>query len=238
MRMAFLSDIHGNYYALKAVLEYLTRDGEPAYDRLICLGDILSGHGGNEKVIELLDEYQVELIKGNHDGRYVPWEIVPERLMDLVTVIVNWEDEYIPDAIRDRLEQLPTTVSIPLEDGRTLFAFHSNPVDLWDMANASDVDTEKMYHVYGNLPGDILVYGHYHRSHVLQFNGKTLVNVASVSARVSMYPDDLARMTTIESLPDRTIIRQEVVAYDVAAQEKMDKETNAPFWQFPKSPRQ
>lgn len=229
MYLAFISDIHGNYFALKAVLEHLMREGEPNYDRIICLGDILAGHGGNEKVIELLDEYQVELVKGNHDGKYVPWDVIPANRLELVETLIKWEEENIFPEIRDRLDDLPTTLSISLEDGRTLLAFHSNPSNLWDMANASDVDTDKMIEVYGDLPGEVLIYGHYHRSHVLEFDGKTLINVASVSGYVSMYVDNLARFTTLESRPDRFVIRQEVVAYDVAAQKKMDQETNAPF---------
>ena len=229
MRLAFISDIHGNYYALKAVLEYLIREGEPAYDRIISLGDILAGHSGNQKVIDLLDQYHVELIRGNHDGSFIPWDLIPANRVELLQSIAKWEEEHISKEIRNRLDKLPISLSIPLKDGRTLLAFHSNPKNLWDMANASDVDTEKMYSVYGGLAGDVLVYGHYHRSHVLEFDGKTLVNVASVSGFVSMYPDDLARFTTIESLPDRLVIRQEVVAYDVDAQTQMDKETGAPF---------
>lgn len=229
MRFAFISDIHGNYFALKAVLDYLSEDVETPIDRIICLGDILAGHGGNEKVIDLLDQYQVELIQGNHDARFIPWDIVPDNRMDLMKAIGKWEDEQIPLDIRDRLDALPRTLSIPLEDGRMLFAFHSNPDNMWDMANASDVGSRKMFQVYGDLPGDVLVYGHYHRNHVLQFDGKTLINVGSVSGRVNMYPDDLARFTTIESRPDRLVIRQEVAAYDVAAQLAMDQKANAPF---------
>lgn len=229
MHLAFISDIHGNFYALKAVLEHLTRKGEPTYDRIICLGDILAGHGGNEKVINLLDQYDVELLKGNHDGKFIPWDVIPENRLELIETLARWEEENIPVEIRKRLDQLPITLSIPLEDGRVLLAFHSNPSNLWDMANASDVDTEKMVEVYGGLLGEVLIYGHYHRSHVLEFDGKTLINVASVSGYVSMYPDDLARFTTIESRPDRFVVRQEVVAYDVEAQAQMDQETGAPF---------
>ena len=229
MHLAFISDIHGNYYALKAVLEHLMGTAEPSYDRIICLGDILAGHGGNEKVIDLLDQYDVELIKGNHDGKFIPWDVIPPNRLELVETLVRWEETNISAEILNRLDQLPITLSIPLEDGRTLLAFHSNPSDLWDMANASDVDTEKMVEVYGDLPGKVLIYGHYHRSHVLEFDGKTLINVASVSGYVSMYPDDLARFTTIESRPDRFVVRQEVVAYDVEAQVQMDQETGAPF---------
>lgn len=232
MRLAFLSDIHGNYYALKAVLEYLTREDEPAYDRIICLGDILAGHGGNEKVIALLNEYNVELIQGNHDGKHVPWETIPEKHMELMKCIVEWDEENISAEIRERLGRLPKTLSLPLMDGRTLLAFHSNPDDLWDMVNGDDVTSERMKEVYGPLNGDVLVYGHYHQNHVMEFQGKLLINAGSVSGTVSFYPDKLARLTTIISLEDRLLVRQEAVAYDVEAQLAMDKETNSPFWQF------
>lgn len=237
MRLAFLSDIHGNYYGLKAILEYLTRPGEAVFDRIICLGDILAGHGGGQQVIDLLDEYGVEMVRGNHDERAIPWEIVPEQFMGLLTAFVTWEEDNLSSELRDRLDQLPLTLSIRLEDGRTLLAFHSNPANLWTTENATEMDAEKMVDIYGKLPGEVLVYGHFHQAHVLEFNGKLLVNVASVSGRVSQYPDNFARMTTIESYPERLVIRQEVVAFDVEAQQRMDKETHAPFWQYSKPER-
>lgn len=232
MRLAFLSDIHGNYYALKAVLEYLTREGELAYDRIICLGDILAGHGGNQKVIELLDQYRVDLIRGNHDGRFIPWETISEKHILLMKCISQWEKENISSEIRDRLDKLPLTLSIDLEDGRILTAFHSNPDDLWDMVNGPAVASERMREVYSSVKGDVLVYGHYHLNHVMEFDGKLLVNSGSVSGTVSLYPDQFARLTTMLSLPDRLVIRHETVAYDYIAQERMDKATNSPFWQF------
>jgi diadenosine tetraphosphatase ApaH/serine/threonine PP2A family protein phosphatase len=67
MRIAFLTDIHGNLEALEAVLEAVAR---LAVDRLVILGDLV-GYGPDpaavvERVGKLVDQGAV-CIKGNHD---------------------------------------------------------------------------------------------------------------------------------------------------------------------------
>ena len=66
-KYALFSDIHGNYFALKAVLEKINQIG---VDQIFCLGDILLNHGGTDEVIELLDQHQVFMLRGNHDERF------------------------------------------------------------------------------------------------------------------------------------------------------------------------
>src|SRR5580704_17356584 len=62
MRALIVSDIHGNFEALKAVLAA----AEP-YDVLWNLGDVV-GYGGNpNEVIELIRAKAVVNVRGNHD---------------------------------------------------------------------------------------------------------------------------------------------------------------------------
>jgi diadenosine tetraphosphatase ApaH/serine/threonine PP2A family protein phosphatase len=123
-------------------------------------------------------------------------------------------------------------ITTPLEDGRTLCAFHSNPNNLWDMVNSSAITQQQFNEVFAPMDADVLVYGHYHQPHVLSMGGKLLVNPGSVDGTVSFEPDFFARYLIVESMKDRLVLRQACVAYDVAAQAEIDKQTNAPFWQF------
>jgi len=62
MRYIVVSDIHSNAPALEAVL----RDA-PAFDALICLGDIV-GYGPNPNVcVERVQDFNLTCISGNHD---------------------------------------------------------------------------------------------------------------------------------------------------------------------------
>lgn len=64
MRIAILSDIHGNNYALEAVLRECKKND---IKKLLILGDVVGYYYHPEIVFKLLSEWQCEFIKGNHE---------------------------------------------------------------------------------------------------------------------------------------------------------------------------
>ncbi len=64
-KMAVISDIHGNYYALKAALEDIAQRN---VDCICCLGDSIAiGHQGNEVIEALRGVNNLHIISGNHE---------------------------------------------------------------------------------------------------------------------------------------------------------------------------
>jgi len=64
MRIATISDIHGNLYALQAVLADIERQG---IDQLFCLGDLVGYGPYPNEVIELIRQRHIPTIMGNYD---------------------------------------------------------------------------------------------------------------------------------------------------------------------------
>ncbi|MGK5087992.1 metallophosphoesterase family protein [Bdellovibrionota bacterium FG-2] len=64
MQIAVISDIHGNWPALKAVLEEIQRLGA---DRIICLGDTINPLPSSKRVLQYLFENEIPVIRGNHE---------------------------------------------------------------------------------------------------------------------------------------------------------------------------
>lgn len=76
MRIALLSDIHGNWDGLQIVLSHLAGQ---AIDQIICLGDLVDGGDGNDAVVEWMRSPQwsadrhtqainpIRTVCGNHD---------------------------------------------------------------------------------------------------------------------------------------------------------------------------
>ena len=64
MKIAFISDIHGNYDALKEVLKKINK---LKIKKIYCLGDIVNYYYEPGKCIDLLIKNKVKCIKGNHE---------------------------------------------------------------------------------------------------------------------------------------------------------------------------
>jgi predicted phosphodiesterase len=64
MRIAFISDIHSNLEALKAVLDELDRED---ISLIINLGDLVGYNASPKECVDLVQERQIISIMGNHD---------------------------------------------------------------------------------------------------------------------------------------------------------------------------
>ena len=64
MRIAILSDIHGNLEALTTIIEKIEAD---KIDRIYCLGDVV-GYGPNpNECVEIISQKCAQVVIGNHD---------------------------------------------------------------------------------------------------------------------------------------------------------------------------
>ena len=65
MILGLISDIHGNFPALKSVLQQLEKK---ECDEIVCLGDVCGYYSMVNECIELLREYNIVTLIGNHDN--------------------------------------------------------------------------------------------------------------------------------------------------------------------------
>lgn len=65
MRLGVISDIHGNYPALKQVIIELHKLN---CDKIICLGDVAGYYSMINECVDLLRKEKIVCIKGNHDS--------------------------------------------------------------------------------------------------------------------------------------------------------------------------
>lgn len=81
MKIAVISDIHGNAFALKAVLDDLNNRG---IDKIVNLGDIFYGPIAPKATYDLLQQYEIETIQGNQDRQV--YEAQPDEVMNNPTM--------------------------------------------------------------------------------------------------------------------------------------------------------
>ena len=119
MRLAVISDVHGNLLALEAVLHDITTRG---VDDIINLGDWIAGPLWPRETFELLSELGIKSVRGNHDR----WAV--DRPDDQMPPAGRFARDALTTAQREILHALPATI-----DMGNILACHGTPTD--DMQN-------------------------------------------------------------------------------------------------------
>jgi predicted phosphodiesterase len=112
MRTALISDIHGNYDGLLAVLADIETQ---RCDRILCLGDLVDGGPQSEEVVQELRERKVLVVQGNHDEYAVydntlPWEVreylrgLPEEIAEGGVLFTHTSPREKKLKIKDEIE--------------------------------------------------------------------------------------------------------------------------------------
>ncbi len=133
MRYAILSDIHGNYEALQAVMddidETCVADGVKL-DALWCLGDIV-GYGPDPSACVRTVRQAAELcVAGNHDwGASGLAEL--KEFSDMARDSLIWTREQLLADELEYLRSLPDRTTVPMPEDSTLV--HGSPVvPIWE----------------------------------------------------------------------------------------------------------
>ena len=126
-RFAFISDIHGNYSALKAVLRDIDIQ---KVDKIYCLGDLVGYYSQINEVIDTIRNRSIECILGNHDYAMLHNGGVITRSKTCTNVLIK-QLEYIRT---DNLEFLSgLNSSMLITDGEySIFAVHGGLNDYID----------------------------------------------------------------------------------------------------------
>jgi putative phosphoesterase len=210
VRVAVISDIHGNFWALEAVLEALKRD---APDLVVQGGDLALNGPRPAEVVDLIREQGLPGVVGNTDellwkpGMRAEQEIRMPKLRRLLYVLF----EKTAVATRELLgaERLEWMRTLPTKWGlENLAVVHASPGDLWN-APMPDADNQTLAELYGPLGVRLVVYGHIHRPFVRQVNGLTVAN----SGSVGMPYDGDPRASYLLVEDGRILVRR--VEYDV-----------------------
>jgi predicted phosphodiesterase len=90
MRLAVITDIHGNVAALEAVLADIAARG---IARTVCLGDCLSGLMWPRETAELLMARDIPIVRGNHDRWLVEHEPAKMGKQDAVAFAATTPDQ-------------------------------------------------------------------------------------------------------------------------------------------------
>lgn len=177
MRIAILSDIHANDFALKATLDQIqTQD----IDQIYVLGDIVGYYYEPKKVLELLEYHNATLILGNHElilkHAYEEMQLRGTLKSDYGTGIKCALDQLSEIQI-EYLIDLPMKVEFEVDSKRILLC-HATP---WDIETYIYPDAEKeLLDKCLDYQKDYVFLGHSHYPMNVIHEGIHLLNPGSV----------------------------------------------------------
>ncbi|AYE34458.1 metallophosphoesterase family protein [Clostridium septicum] len=173
MRIAAISDIHGNIYALMKTLEDID---EQKVDMIVCLGDLV-GYGPHpNEVIALIRRRNLPCIKGNYDASVVDGAFSYIRDTEINSFSLPWNCQEVRESNKFYLNQLPEFLEYKVDDLKIKFV-HGSPNKINEYLFADAENTQK---IMEDLKEDVLVCAHTHIPIIKEFNNKLFINVGSV----------------------------------------------------------
>lgn len=213
MRVAVISDIHGNLPALEAILEDIAgQQAETVYH----LGDLVGYNPFPEEVVARVQELGLPGVVGNYDlavAADVPdpvAEFLNPAITEMGLAIYHWTRERVGEETRAYLRSLPRRLCLEI-NGRRLLLTHGSPRHVREYLRPRLTDAE-LAPVLGEVSEEVLLVGHTHIPLVRQVAGKWLFNPGSVGFPKDGDPRASYALLTVEEEVQVEIRR---VVYDV-----------------------
>ena len=178
MRIAFITDIHGNLTALDAVLADLAHEH---IDQYVCLGDLVEFGPHPRECLRRILALNALCIMGNTDERMAASQRDhlqalgqgPEIEMEL------WCYDQLIEADRAAIRKFSSIAEIILDKHLPLLAYHGSPRSnverIVSMTSFHDLDA-----MFAKHTARILIGGHTHQQFIRHYNQALLINPGSV----------------------------------------------------------
>lgn len=215
MRIAILSDIHGNKHALEAVL---ADSDEQEVKQVYCLGDLVGYGAFPNEVIDLIRRRGIPTVMGNYDDgvgfdkdecgcAYTDPET--RRLGD---VSLMWTREHVTPENKAFLRSLAANIRFEAEGKRVLLV-HGSPRKINEYLYESR-PLWSFERLARDIAADVLVMGHTHLPYSKEVGGVLFVNDGSVGKPKD---GDVRACYALLEVGSRTAVEFRRVQYDVAA---------------------
>lgn len=177
MKIAVISDIHGNYEALVAVLKKAKQEG---VEHLLVLGDIVGYYYHPEKILSALSEWSFDMIKGNHE--YILEDLIADPSLG-ASIRLKYGSGHkeaidkLSSQQLDFLKNLPEIKSVQFDETSFLMS-HGSPWsnDFYIYPDCELATVKKC----DSKAHDFVLIGHSHYAFAIKNENSILINPGSV----------------------------------------------------------
>lgn len=237
MRIAVISDMHGNDVAFDAVEAEIKRQN---VDQIVCLGDAIQGRPQPAAVVQRLRLLNCPVVMGNADAWLISGVetadegIPPERLKKMGD-IRTWSLAQLTEDDRAFISNFQPTVTIHLEDGLDLLCFHGSPTS-FDEVILPAAPEHEFQKVLGPYADHILTGGHTHAQQIRRNGELFFFNPGSVGFAYShhqpdgqFFADTWAEYAILGVEKGQTSLEFHRVPFDVQQLIRVYRESGRPF---------
>ncbi len=237
MRVAIISDMHGNDLAFEVVEVDIQKQ---KVDQIVCLGDAVQGGPQPAAVAQRLRRLNCPIVMGNADAWLISGEetadegIPPERLRKMGEIRL-WSLSQLTEDDRTFISSFQPTVTIPLEKDLNLLCFHGSPASFDDVILPA-APQEEFQKFFGTSADHILTGGHTHAQQIRR-NGKYFFfNPGSVGFAYShnqpddqFHADPWAEYAILTTENEQVSLEFRRVPFDAKEMIRIYRESGRPF---------
>ena len=224
MKLGILGDIHGNYPALKAVLDS-AQDHD--VEKLIITGDFVGYYFWPQEVLEAFDSWEISAVRGNHEEMMLKAASNKVFLREITSRYGSGIRIALESIDKNRLEWL-NSLPHPLDlicDNLKILLCHGSP---WDINRYIYPDAgEETFDMVVETGHDVVILGHTHYPMIREFGNKLIINPGSTGQPRNHVPGAHWALFDTDEMEGRNLVER----YDVDSVIKAAKrrEPNLPY---------
>ncbi|MBJ6363222.1 metallophosphoesterase family protein [Paenibacillus sp. GCM10012307] len=213
MKLAIISDIHGNAVALENVLEDISSKG---ISDIVVLGDLIFRGPEPRKVLNLLRSTTALVLRGNTDEwitRGIKEEEVPASDFKIMNLERQWTKNQLTEEELIYLDSLPLECSLSLSAEISIHCFHGTPEDPFEVILPSDSVDVFRQRIMLKKQASVYAYAHTHHPLLRYIDGKCIINPGGVGYTFDGYTQ--SSYAIVEEYAGQLGVSIQRVNYDV-----------------------